>query len=125
MQYYQQPYQQNNSQSKQNPFALSVVQIVFLAIYTLINVMAFAPILWLSPDPNITTLASVYFIILMIVHLVQIYFWMTVYNGGKIFKMNRDYTIHLYNQKEKLDNKLENLQSNKSQLEMINMAQNK
>lgn len=61
----------------------------------------------------------------MISHLVQIYFWMTAYNGGKIFNMNRDYTIYLYNQKEKLGNKLKNLQSNKSQLEMINMAHNK
>lgn len=54
-----------------------------------------------------------------------VYFWMATSNGGKIFNMNIDYTLYLLNEKEKLENKLKNLKSNKYQLEMIIMVQNK
>ncbi|NWN45541.1 hypothetical protein [Candidatus Phytoplasma pruni] len=76
---------------------------------------------------NPFALSAVQILLLLLLFILSptVYFWMATSNGGKIFNMNRDYTIHLYNQKEKLENKLKNLQSNKSQLDMINMVQNK
>ncbi|MEZ0180186.1 hypothetical protein ['Camptotheca acuminata' phytoplasma] len=96
-----QPMYLNNNKDNNNPFALGVVQIISLIIL-------FIFILGTGFNWTIT-----------IMPLLIVYFFMTLYNGGYIFNLNKSKIMFKLQEQQQLENELKNLKSQKEKLEIM------